>query len=100
MSDEKEIEIENNHLFSQPRKPKKIQVKLKEKQRALRTESHLRARGEAEGERGKQYLFHFAYSGSLFQKFTIISIQQIFLPLQFHHLLGKIFQKSSETFQK
>ena len=49
--------------------------------RKLGTESHLSARNEGEGKIGSQYLFHFAYSSSLFVKFTILSIQQ-FIPSQ------------------
>ena len=41
---------------------------MKEKQRNLETESRLSAKIEGGGKRGRQYLFFFAYSSSLFQK--------------------------------
>ena len=63
---------------------------MKEKQRALRAKSHLRARDEGGGKRGSQYLFHFVYSGSLFQKFPILSIQRFIPSQQFYPLLVKI----------
>ena len=68
---------------------------MKKKQRALVTESRLSARIEGGGKRGSQHLFHFAYSGSLFQKLTILWIQQFIPSQQFYPLLVNIPEKLS-----
>ena len=68
---------------------------MKEKQRELGTELRLSSRIKSGGKMGSQSLYYFPYSSSLFQKFTILSIQQSIPSQQYYPL----FVNNPETCQ-